>query len=381
MNVADKEKSTCTGCSACCAICDAIAMEEDSKGFSYPKVDATKCNNCGKCKNKCPQENKNTSNGYQEIYAFKHVSEEVRKESTSGGVFTALSDIVLEQNGVIYGAAFEEDFTVNHIRATDAENRDKMRGSKYVKSEIAAETYRLVKADLDSGKQVLFSGTPCQIAALEAFLNKDYTNLITVDLVCHGTPSNKFLKDYLCSVEKKTSKKIHRIRFRAKITGWHQSKFVLYDENNKMLPLFYGDVYMKNFLNNNLQSPACYSCKYSNYNRISDITMADFWGIEKSLPHIDDNKGVSLVLVNSAKGKELFEKAAKDSQVYVSNKEDSKQIHLLSPLQKPENYSEFWNEILSGKDVFKVALKYSGITRKERIKNKIKCILQKIGLL
>jgi len=302
----------CSGCYSCEQICpkSCIKMVVDQEGFWYPVVDKQKCINCHLCERACPIVTPLTSVTIEQpkAYAAYNLNEEIRAQSSSGGVFTALAEYVLSLGGVVFGAAFQDDFSVSHICVETAEQLNKLRGSKYLQSKIG-NTYKEAKGLLDSGRIVLFTGTPCQIEGLLAFLGKEYDNLYTQDLICHGVPSPMVWQKYVKYREKKAASTTRRTFFRHKNYGWKMYS-VQFEFTNctEYIQAHDVDLYMTSFLRNWCLRPSCYACHFKKKNRLSDITLADFWGIENVCPEMDDDKGTSLVLVNSKRGNLLFDK-------------------------------------------------------------------------
>lgn len=290
------------------------------------------------------------------VYAAKHNDLVTRMSSRSGGVFSALSDVVLEQNGVVYGCIFDEDLQVIHARATSKDTRDKMRGSKYAQSNLR-DTFRSVKEDLDSGLVVLFSGTTCQVDGLLHFLGKSYDNLITVDILCHGVPSPALYKSYLSWQEKRHSSRIVKMDFRNKIDfGWNEHVETLAFENGKTIN---ARTFAKLYYKHTMLRPSCYRCPYKKITRPSDITIADYWGIDKAAPGFNDNNGVSLVLVNTDKGSEIFESIREKLNVVETRLEDSMQHPLKGNFKMPENREQFWRDYKE-ESFDELARKYGG---------------------
>ena len=298
------DKSKCSGCHSCYNICPkkCIIMKEDQEGFWYPEVDVNQCINCGLCEKRCPILNDMKVDNQSQAYACYNKDEIIRKGSSSGGVFTLLASLVIEKGGIVYGATFNNENMVEHIKVDNINDLNKLRGSKYVQSKIG-NTYFEIKDYLNQGRPVYFSGTPCQIDGLLAFLNKKYDNLILQDIVCHGVPSPKVWKKYL---EQFNIEEDANISFRDKSTGWDSYSFTI-DQKEKFTQLSSQNEYMKVFLKNLCLRPSCYDCQSKSLHRNSDITLADFWGINYIYPKLYDNKGTSLVFINSQKGKELFE--------------------------------------------------------------------------
>lgn len=303
-----KNKSECCGCYACYNVCpnDAISMEEDEKGFCYPVIDEKKCINCNLCEKVCPIINNVTEKKKLEAYACINKENNIRLKSSSGGIFTLIAEEILDLEGVVFGAAFNKNFDVEHICITNKKELEKLRGSKYVQSNIG-ETFKQAKVFLEQDRYVLFTGTPCQVEALKSYLRKDYEKLFTQDFICHGVPSKKVWQKYLEFASNK-NKIIKKINFRNKKNGW--KKFSLNIEYDKATynKNHIKDLYMRAFLQNLSLRDSCFDCQFKKYYRNSDITLADFWGVSKLNPKISDDKGTSLVIINSIKGKDLFDK-------------------------------------------------------------------------
>lgn len=303
------QKYNCCGCQACAQSCPkgCISMAADDEGFLYPVVDEARCVQCGLCEKVCPElQSTGDQTGTLKAYAAWNLDENIRLASSSGGVFTLLAEYVLEQGGAVYGAAMEGS-NVKHIRATDAEELPRLRGSKYVQSDIGT-TYSQAKQDLKTGKDVLFTGTPCQIEGLRAFLQKDYSQLVCMDIICHGVPSPMVWQKYVALREKAAGAPAARMFFRHKKYGW-KTYAVLFEFSNKTAYArrFGDDPFMQVFLHDLCLRPSCYQCSFKKINRISDITVADFWGIKNVCPKMDDDKGTSLVIIHSKKGQEIFQ--------------------------------------------------------------------------
>ena len=278
----------CTGCSACLQKCpkQCISMIANEEGFLYPVIDEKKCINCGLCTKVCPQlkKIKEESTEYPKAYAMRNKNTEELKQSSSGGIFKVLANYVLENDGVVFGVAYDENLNVNHIKVKDKEKLKLLQGSKYVQSNIN-NTYKEAEKELKKNKIVLFSGTPCQIAGLNSFLMKYYDNLITCDLVCHGVPSQKLFKKYIEFLSEKFKSKVVKYNFRSKNKkGWGLvSQVETKDGKIRFVePDF--DPYYSNFLSSNTYRESCYKCYYSNCNRVSNITLADYWGINRIHP-------------------------------------------------------------------------------------------------
>lgn len=311
------------------------------------------------------------------VYAVKHKDEVIRKASRSGGIFTALSDQILYNGGVVYGCVLTDDFRAIHVRADNEENRNRMRGSKYIQSKLG-DTFKNVKEDLDMKRSVLFSGTSCQVAGLKRYLGKEYDNLLCVDIVCHGVPSKKVWDAYLRWQEKKNQSKLVSVDFRNKKDfGWRDHVETLYFENGKSIS---SQVFKELFYGHTVLRPSCYHCPYKSIMHPGDITIADYWGIEKAAPEFDDNKGVSLVLVNNETGEKAFEKVKEILIWKQTELQDSLQPPLRAPFPRPENRGQFWDDF-KNKSFDYVAKKYGNIGLKSDIKSFLSKIKRKIKKL
>lgn len=330
------DPADCCGCTACASICahDAITMQPDCMGFLYPTVNTTLCTDCGLCETVCAfNEHYDTSLNLPqpEAYAARHKSMKEVETSRSGAAFIAISDWILQQGGSVYGAGYTEHFRVVHKRATTREERDEFKGSKYVQSDMG-KVFRQVKQDLKNGMIVLFSGTPCQTSGLNAYIGKKLREkLYLVDIVCHGVPAPYLWRDYLSYLEKKQKAKICWVNFRDKQEfGWKAHK-----ETFKFIKFFGGGKKMSFtflFYQHIMFRPSCGKCHFTNTKRPSDITIADFWGWEKTDPDINaDNKGVSLVLCNTEKGRQLFKEVKYDMYVIPAKLENCMQPNLQYP--------------------------------------------------
>jgi len=300
-------KESCCGCGACSQICPqgCISMQEDEEGFLYPLVNQNQCVQCGLCLSVCPFHNPREEVEPKSAFAAIAEDEQIRKESSSGGVFSLIARQILDEGGVVFGAMFDNQWNVVHGSIESVEDIGKLRGSKYVQS-VIRNSFVLVKEFLENGRSVLFSGTPCQIAGLKHFLGKEYEKLLTVDVVCHGTPSPKVWRWYLKKLEKDQHLSISTISFRNKDNGWLRYNMVVGFSDSGIIEKksFYhrDNPYMIAFLDNLSIRPSCNMCKAKSGSSHSDITLADFWNVDKMLEGIDDDRGVSLVMANTTKG-------------------------------------------------------------------------------
>lgn len=380
-----ENKNECCGCTACMNICPqrAIKMEKDEEGFLYPVVDKEKCIECGLCKKVCAfQKGYNVENRLEEVgvYATKNKSDEVRMHSASGGMFYAIAKYVLNKNGVVYGVVFDDWIHAIHVRTDSMDGIKKMMGSKYSQSELG-EIYKEVKKDLKNEKLVLFTGTPCQVAGLNKFLqNIDKTNLILVDLVCHGTPSPYLFQDYIKFIEKNKKKKIIGYYHRSKKIAWQQhTENIVYEDGKEDYTSRLSQTWKRLFGTTLFFRPSCYSCKYTNTKRTGDITIGDFWGIEKYNKEFTDNKGVSLTLVNTIKGQKVFDEISKD--LIINNRKIEEAIVKNPQLKQPINIdiderNKFWNDYKT-KGFKYIASKYGGYNNIGKLKNLVKKIIKK----
>ena len=300
------KSAACCGCGACRAACpvDAIEMKPDKEGFHHPVVDKAKCVNCGKCAAVCPVLHPGSKREPLAVYAAKAKDDELRRGSASGGVFTVLAQATLARGGVVFGAGFDHrDWRVIHKAARNEEELDDLRGSKYVQSDMG-DTYAEAKRELDAGCEVLFSGCPCQIAALRRFLGRDYPNLLTVDLICHGVPSPLAWRKYLDDRERETKGKITRILAR-RYCAWREYAISLAFDNANEIAYSNDvtqDLFMRGFLGYFFLRECCHKCPFRGFKGCSDITIGDYFRIANEIQGFDDDHGVSAILINSERG-------------------------------------------------------------------------------
>ena len=303
-----KNKSKCCGCTACASICPkhCIAMESDEEGFLYPKVDVNLCVACGACERVCPVTHSGESRRPLHCYAAKNKDSEVLKSSSSGGVFSLLAEYAIqEKQGVVFGAMWENDRVV-HGAVESLDDLYKLRGSKYVQSDLR-DCFLQVSKFVKDGRYVLFSGTPCEIAGLKSYLKKDYNNLLMVDLACHGTPSPKVLSQYITELKRTYGVESLQLSFKDKSTGWSTYSVTAKSGDNVLFSERASEnIFMKGFLHELFSRPSCHDCAFKSFRSGSDITLADFWGVEKVLPDYKTVDGVSLVLENTVKGEEII---------------------------------------------------------------------------
>lgn len=303
-------KEQCCGCSACIQICPkrSIDFQEDIEGFLYPRVNMDTCIDCGLCEKVCPIVNQAPERYPINVYAAKHPNDDIRVRSSSGGLFTFFAEQVINEGGVVFGARFNDKWEVVHSYTETKEGLVSFRGSKYVQSNIG-DSYKQVEIFLKTGRKVMFTGTPCQVAGLRKYLKVSYANLLTVDFVCHGVPSPRVWKMYLSEelANHNHLGKLTEISFRDKTRGWKNFSFVLKfsknsairDQRTVLSSVFYDNIYMQSFLSDLTLRPSCYECHCKAGRSGADVTIGDFWGIDKCRPDIDDDRGVSLIMAYS----------------------------------------------------------------------------------
>jgi coenzyme F420-reducing hydrogenase beta subunit len=368
-----QDKKDCCGCNACGDICpkQCISFKIDNEGFWYPEVDMDKCVDCHLCEKTCPVINidklKKNDLSESECYAAEHKNLEVVFDSTSGGLFSALADIMYKDAGFVGGAVFNEDFSVKHFISNDKQDLPRLRSSKYLQSSLIG-FYAQVSDLLKQGEKVLVCGTPCQMAALRAFLKKDYDNLIIADFICRGINSPKVWRKYLDSFEERYGSPVVYCKAKSKELGWRNlTQKVILADGRHLYETKDQSNFMKGYLRTNAYCrPSCYDCQFKGYPRMSDITLADFWGVEKIKTGMDKNLGTSLVMVNSQKGKAFFERVKSSINfVEVPFYEATKgNPALVRPLEAPRvDKTEFFAD-LDKMPFHEVARKYS--TQKRR---------------
>ena len=368
----------CTACGACVQICPqkCIQLEKDSLGFEYPSINAEQCINCGLCEKSCHLNYPNMRNTKsQRAYAAIHTSTDVCLKSTSGGAFGAIAEHVLQNHGVVYGCGYSEELKAVHMRVDRIENLIALQGSKYVQSEIG-DTYFLAKQDLLEQKTVLFSGTPCQIAGLKAFLGKEYSNLLTVDFVCHGVPPYALFKKYLAWFEKKHSMSVKNYDFRAKANaGWGSSGMASGVNKNglsKKRKIFYhNEYYYHYFLTGEISRDSCYVCKYANLDRPGDFSLGDLWGAEGfDLPFSIQN-GCSLLLANNEKANKLLSVLSLVCTEISIDQASKNNAQLMAPIAKSKSRDEILRS-LADDDPLKIDRDFRKKYFLHRLKGKIK---------
>ena len=300
----------CVGCHACESVCrtEAIQLVLNKEGFLYPLLDGAKCTQCKACLAACPAVSETCFERMLEpdVYAAWSTSDDIRQISSSGGLFTEFAQKILANSGVVYGASFDRDFTLRHQEAGSVDDLQPLRGSKYVQSNLAGMFVK-IRRRLKQNQQVLFVGTPCQVAGLNSFLRHDYPQLMTCDVICHGVASPGVFARYIGELEKKQLATVISFQFRAKPHGWRGFFIdIQFDNGHRIMEPFPNNPYMKGFLADLYLRPSCYHCKYSRLPRVADITLGDFWGIWNYRPEWDTDKGVTALLVNSLKARNFL---------------------------------------------------------------------------
>ena len=379
------DSRSCCGCSACYNVCpkNCITMKENREGFLYPEI-GSECVECGMCKKVCP-----VINSVPEIekdqfsYAVQNKNKEILQQSTSGGAFTAIAEYIIEkEHGIVFGAAFDDSLTVSHIRVENKSELSKFRNSKYVQSNIGT-SFKEAKYFLDEGRTVCFSGTPCQIEGLKCYLQHDYDNLITVDVVCHSVPSPMIFRKYLEMQSAAANVQIKEVRFRDKYFGYKYSTMTLSDENGVS---FYHngidtDPYLRAFFSNICARSSCYRCQFKKRFRVSDITIWDCFEADKIFPECDNDLGVTKMLIHTSKGKRIFDNisdkldhAAVSAEDLLRNSKEMFESVASNPLRE-----KFFDDAVNmpGKQLF---AKYFPISASTRFEKTVRLMANKLGI-
>lgn len=352
-------------------------MEADEEGFLFPAIDESVCIDCGICLKYCAFYNRKPQHTIEEkvCYILRHKNLTTRMSSRSGGVFVSCSDWILQQGGTIYGAVLE-GVTCEHQRAVNSVERDKMRYSKYIQSDTQS-VWNLIKNDLATGHKVLFSGTPCQVDALYSYIKRnrmDDGNLYTMDLICHGVPSPKLFAEFIGYSEKRYGGKITNFQFRDKtLCGWDDHIESFHINRRKYASSKWRDIYNSNGINRS----SCYNCKYAAMNRPGDITFGDAWGIRKVASDFYDNRGASVVIVNTDKGRELLEAMMDTCEVRKVSMQGMMQPNLQKPSMPKVDREQLWKDYNEG-GIERLVKKYGTMSFTARLLKKIKYCLRKV---
>ena len=378
------EKSICTGCTACKAVCpySCIEMVADENGFVFPQINTANCIECGQCRQVCPVLKDSIAAETPSAYAAMSKDEKMRLDSSSGGIFTELAKEIISQGGVVYGAAYDNKFNVQHCCVEKIEDLQKLRGAKYAQSDLA-DTFSEIVHRLGQGQKVLFSGTPCQVGGLKALAGEN-ENLFCIDFVCHSVPSPMAWQAYIQHRAETDAEGIFPVdvNLRSKETGWSKYRYsnvFKYENGVTHSATSSQSLFMKLFVGDYISRESCANCKFKGYSRVSDITLGDFWGIWDIASDMDDDNGTSVILVHSAKGRELWQGI---SERIVCKKVSLEEASLHNPSMLVSSKAnpkreEAFNLIKAGniEDCAKFfATPKSSVT--DKIKNKIKRILK-----
>lgn len=380
------EKQLCTACSACLTVCprQCITMERSEEGFDYPEIDQTQCIDCKLCQRVCPVLHRPRCEETIKpaVYAAWSLDKKIRCSSSSGGLFTEFAKSVLERDGVVAGASFTEDMKLKHTLIDRIENLEKLKGSKYLQSDIGT-IYREITTELKRGREVFFTGVPCQVAGLYSYLQgKRYENLITADLVCHGIPSPGLFETYIQKLQAKTGNTIRDFSFR-KLDGWDIIPSIRESATQRKLS-GNENVFVRAFLKGYLHRECCYHCPYATIPRMGDITLADFWGVGTKIPfHHETDQGVSLLLINSLKGEFALNRIK--TQLFLEERTLAEAIEhndqLIAPDIRPKERSSIYHDFerLSWDRIEK----QYGLKRTfgQKVKTKIRVIFKKLSFI
>ena len=357
-------KIDCTGCQTCRLICpkSAIRMKEDVNGHIYPKVDQQECINCGLCVKHCPSVNSVSLNSPFQVIAGWIMDSKQRKSSTSGGISYVLSKFIVQAGGYFCGVVWDKQtYASKHYLTNDINQLGIFQGSRYSHSDVN-EVFKEIKTLLLDGKIILFSGTPCQVAGLKSYLGKSYENLYTVDLICHGVPSKRILRDRVISIERISGKKVVDLKSREKTPNqYFTSTRYFHDDGTSTYVSVYEDPFFRCFVKNYCLRPNCYRCKYSQKRRVSDLTIGDYWGyVPDSIKFRSYRKGTSVILINSSKGESLFDGIKKELVYEERDFENAASCNrnLIGPQEKPKGCDEFWRAYIAGESLENLSEKY-----------------------
>lgn len=359
-----EEKSACCGCGACVDAChaDAVCMVKDREGFFYPHVNGRLCDGCGRCASVCPvKKSMPDTECRHQYFGAQAKNDELRYSGSSGGIFPVIAGYVLRENGIVYGAGYDGDMRVIHKEAGDLAQLEELKKTKYVQSDMTG-IYRSVEERLKEGRPVLFCGTACQTHALKLYLGRSYEKLILMDLICYGVPSPGIWQDYVAYLEREHGGKMTEFYFRDKRNkdSGHTCSYVI--GGKEYAGSLYQDIYCMMYFKNYILRPACHSCKFCIAERDSDITIGDFWGIEKVKPEADDGMGTSVVILHTERGKAVWDQIKEEVNWFECRKEDVLQPRLTGSTAAAENRRKFM--------VLYRVLPFSGLVKLKKVKLK-----------
>lgn len=377
------KKENCSGCTACESICpkNAIKMIEDNEGFKYPIIDENKCIKCNLCKKVCPIKNEYKKDSIKKSYVVQNKSMHILEKSTSGGLYYGIANYILENDGVIVAPDLDENNVVKHSIINNREKLIHSLGSKYVQSDLNG-IYKKVKEYLLMGKLTCFSGTPCQIEGLKAYLKKEYDNLITIGIVCHGVPSPKVWRKFIIERERKYKKKIVFVNFRDKTFGYNRSGVKLYFNDGTVKVETPPDDYLDAFFSEIISRPSCYNCKFKKIERKSDFMIFDAWSAKESDSRMT-TRGATNVFIYSEKGIEIFDKIKNDYIIKETKYEETIEkdgVMILNNAKANKNRSKFFEKI-DDMPLKKLKKRYYPFTMKKKLVYIIKDVLNRMNLL
>ena len=353
-------------------------MIEDNEGFKHPEICQDKCINCGLCKRTCPVLNTKENSSLNKCYAAYNKNDKVKKTSSSGGIFDAIARVILKENGIVIGASFNDKMELKHIAIEKLEDLEKLKGSKYLQSDLD-NVFSYIKEHI-SDRKVLFAGTPCQVAGLRAYLKKNYDNLVCIDLFCHGVPSPKLFSKYIKELENNNDSKVVKYNFRDKKTGWDiYSNTTSFENDNEISELQSNNSYMRLFLSDVALRESCYNCNFKIGNKYSDLTLGDFWGVQKYYPEMYSKNGVSAIIINTEKGKLIFESISNNLKYKECKLEEIEDGNpsLKSSGKCPSKREKFFKDI-DNLGIKELSKKYANISMITKLKNKLKKLIKKI---
>lgn len=375
-------KEECCGCTACEQVChtSAIKMEVDDEGFFYPDIANDLCVECGACKRVCQihSDYKPFHSAPKYIYGAKNRNRSLLTKSSSGGVFIELAKYIISKNGIVYGVAYSESFEVIHTKAESIEECYSFMGSKYVQSNLN-NVFKEIREELKLNRLVLFSGTPCQVWGLKKFLNNKTDNLITIDLICHQVPSPLMFKEYVSYLQKKIGASVVGVNMKDKTIGWgHQKSRVYFSNGTELFNHKLSNLWDKLYYSLLITRPVCHHCKFTNFQRVGDITIGDYVFVEKHFPDFFDKEGVSLVFVNNDKGEDAFSNIKALFEIQETNESLCIQPMLEHPFDANSKRAQFWGAYKKKGFDF-VIKKYLSQNKIDNLIRKIRSIKQRLS--